>query len=425
MTTGKIELPPKLVKLFNGKARYRCAYGGRGSGKTRSFAIMTAVWGMRLGKAGVQGQILCAREFMNSLADSSFEEVKGAIESIDWLAEYYEVGERYIRSKDGNINYVFAGLRRNLDSIKSKARLLLCWVDEAETVSETAWMKLIPTVRESDSEVWITWNPESKLSATHQRFRENTPDDCKIIEINWRDNPFFPKVLNAARKEDREKRPETYEHVWEGHFLTYHEGAYYSVEMRNANAEGRIGAVAYDRALPVVTSWDLGLSDTTAIWFAQFAGAEVRLIDHYESAGVGLDHYVRMLQSKGYVYDQHILPHDVKVRELGSGKSRLETLGNLGLQNITVAPMLNVDDGIQAVRSMLPNCWFDAEKCMHGVEALRNYHREYNDTMRVWNSRPAHDWSSHSSDSFRYLAVGYRPHTGWGEPIRRNLQGIA
>jgi len=420
-----IELPPKLIELFSGEARYRCAYGGRGSGKSRSFAIMACVRGYMWGQEGRSGQILCAREFMNSLSDSSFEEIAGAIKTYDWLAEYYEVGERYIRSRDGNIEFTFAGLRRNLDSIKSKARILLCWVDEAETVSSVAWDKLDPTIREEGSELWVSWNPESNLSATHKRFRQDPPESSKIVEINWRDNPYFPKVLDLVRRNDFEKRPDNYDHIWEGAFLTHHEGAYYSLEMRDANAQGRITAVPYETISPVITAWDLGIGDTTAIWFAQMIGPETRLIDHYEASGVGLDHYVRVLQQKGYIYDQHILPHDVRVRELGSGKSRLETLQSLGLNNIQIAPQLNVDDGIQASRSLLATCWFDAEKCAHGVDALRAYHREYDDNNRVWKGRPSHDWSSHSADAFRYLAVGYKKTSNWGDPIRRNLRGIA
>jgi len=316
MTIATIELPPKLVELFSGEARWRCAYGGRGSGKSRSFAIMAAVRGYVWGNAGRSGQILCAREFMNSLKDSSFSEVAGAIASYDWLADYYEVGDTFIRSRDGNVEFTFAGLRRNLDSIKSKARILLCWVDEAESVSRMAWDKLEPTVREDGSEVWVSWNPESNLSETHKRFRADPPDGAKVVEINWRDNPYFPNVLDQVRLNDFEKRPETYDHIWEGSFLTYHEGAYYSLEMRDANAQGRITAVPYETASPVVTAWDLGIGDTTAIWFAQVIGPETRLIDHYETSGVGLDHYVRVLQEKGYIYGQHILPHDVRVLSL-------------------------------------------------------------------------------------------------------------
>jgi phage terminase large subunit len=424
---AQLQIPPKLIPVFNAKdVRYRCSYGGRGSGKTRTFALMTAVHGYRWGMSGNTGQILCGREFMNSLDDSSLQEIKAAIQSVPWLDDYYECGEKFIRSRDGRINYVFVGLRRSLDAIKSKANLILAWVDEAETVSESAWRKLIPTVREHDSEIWVTWNPESKESATHKRFRENPPDSMVIAEMNYKDNPWFPHVLELERLSDEERRPDIYDHVWMGDFLVHAEGAYYANEMRDIRNEGRIGIVNYDPAVGVWSSWDLGVGDSTAITFAQFVGPEVRIIDYYENSGVGLDHYVRMLQEKGYVYEGHILPHDVRVRELGTGKSRVETLDSLGIRNITIAPQLMVDDGIQAVRSMLKNCWFDGDKTERLIDALRQYHREWDENGKVWRGRPAHDWCSHPADSFRYLAVGYRPaQTDWGEPIRRNLRGIA
>jgi phage terminase large subunit len=423
--TAEIRLPPKIVDVFEGEARYRGAYGGRGSGKTRSFALMTAVAGYRHGMSGLSGQILCAREHLNSLDESSLEEVKAAIKSVPWLLSYYEIGEKFVRSRDGRINYVFAGLRRNLDSIKSKARIIIAWVDEAEGVSDAAWQKLIPTVREDNSEIWVTWNPETKHSATHRRFRVNPPQDSKICEINWQDNPYFPKVLDKERKEDLKLRPDDYGHIWDGDMKVHADGAYYAVEMREAKAEGRITNVPYDRAVGVVTAWDLGVGDSTSIWFAQFVGAEVRLIDYYESSGVGLDHYVALLNSKGYIYESHVLPHDVRVRELGSGKSRLETLGALGVRPITIAPQLMVDDGIQSVRSMIPRCWFDAEKCERGVDAIRQYRRDYDDKGMTWRGRPLHDWTSHCADALRYLAVGYKPtSSSWGEPLRRNLKGI-
>jgi phage terminase large subunit len=421
---AEIELPSKLVDLFDGEARYRVAFGGRGSGKTRSFALMSAVYGYRWGMSGKQGQILCAREHLNSLDESSLEEVKSAIRSVDWLDAYYEIGEKYVRSRDGRVSYVFAGLRRNLDSIKSKARVILAWVDEAENVSEAAWQKLIPTIREEESEIWVTYNPESKHSAVHQRFRVSPSGDVKVCEINWRDNPWFPDVLNQERMNDQKLRPDVYDHVWEGAFLIHVEGAYYTVEMREANAEGRIGSAPYDRSVGVVTAWDLGVGDSTAIWFAQMVGPEVRLIDYYESSGVGLDHYVAVLNSRGYNYTDHILPHDVRVRELGTGKSRLETLDNLGVRPITIAAQLNVDDGIQAVRSLLGRAWFDEEKCERGIDCLRQYRRDYDENNKSFKARPLHDWSSHGADAMRYLAIGYRPMSQWGESIRRNIKGV-
>ena len=423
---AQLRIPEKLVPVFQGSARVRGSYGGRGSGKTRTFALMTAVRGYQWGMSGKQGQILCLREFMNSLDDSSLEEIKAAIREVPWLADYYEIGEKFIRSKDGRISYTFAGLRRNIDSLKSKSRILLAWIDEAESVSETAWMKLMPTVREADSEVWVTWNPESKESATHKRFRENPPDDAKIAELNYQDNPWFPAVLERERLEDQVKRPEMYDHVWLGDYLTHSEGAYYAVEMRDAKASGRIGFVPYEPSLGVITSWDLGIGDSTSIWFWQVSGVEIRAIDYYEGSGVGLDHYARVLQDKGYIYSEHILPHDVRVKELGTGKSRLETLDNLGIRPVTIAAQLGVDDGIQALRSILPRVWFNAEACERGIDCLRQYHREWNETNKAWQGRPKHDWASHGADAARYFAVGFSPVSQtWGEPIKRRMKGVA
>jgi len=160
----ELEIPDKLRPVFTGKARYRGAHGGRGSAKTSTFARMAAVRAVMEMLAGRSGQIVCGREFMNSLADSSFEEIKSAILSVPWLTPYFHISERAIRTIDGSVRFTFIGLRYSLDSVKSKAKILLAWVDEAENVSEEAWRKLIPTVREDGSEVWVTWNPESYQS---------------------------------------------------------------------------------------------------------------------------------------------------------------------------------------------------------------------------------------------------------------------
>lgn len=165
----------------------------------------------------VSGVILCAREYMNSLSESSMEEIKQAIRSVPFLDNYFDIGEQYIRTKNRRVSYIFTGLRHNLDSIKSKARILIAWVDEAENVSESAWLKLNPTVREENSEVWITWNPEKDGSPTDTRYRKHVPDNSKIIELNYTDNPFFPDVLEQERLSDRERLDDqTYAWVWDG-----------------------------------------------------------------------------------------------------------------------------------------------------------------------------------------------------------------
>lgn len=212
-------LPGKLVTVLDlsESVRFRGAYGGRGSGKTRGFALAAAVMGEKHASAGRSGVILCGREFMNSLDDSSMAEVKQAIAGAPWLTAAYDVGERYIRTKDGRVRFIFAGLRHSLDSIKSKARILLAWVDEAEAVSEAAWEKLLPTVREPDSEVWATWNPEQDSSPTDNRFRKEPPDGALIAEVNHDDNPWFPAVLEQQRLDDQRRLdPQSYAWIWEG-----------------------------------------------------------------------------------------------------------------------------------------------------------------------------------------------------------------
>jgi len=219
-----IEESPKLTRNFIKPARTRVFKGGRGSGKTRGIALRSALRVYQLAEMGVDGVFLASREHLNSLDESSMEEIKGAIRSVPWLAAYFDIGEKYIRTRNRRISYAFAGLRHNLDSIKSKARIIGNWTDEAENVSEVAWRKLIPTIREEgdgwQAENWISYNPESAESATHRRFVASAPDDCIVTEVNWRDNPWFPDILDKQRLEDQRIRPEVYDHIWEGAFLT-------------------------------------------------------------------------------------------------------------------------------------------------------------------------------------------------------------
>jgi len=208
--------------------------------------------------------------------------------------------------------------------------------------------------------------------------------------------------LAAAR---RIMTPEEYAQEFECSFEAAAAGSYYGRLIEEAAVAGRIGPVPHDPRLPVHTSWDLGMDDSTAIWFAQAVGAEVRLIGYYEASGEGLEHYVRLLQSRGFVYGEHWLPHDAEVRELGTGVSRIETLASLGLKP-RLLPALRIEDGVNAARLLLPRCWFDRDACAAGLAALRHYRRDYDEKLRAYRSRPVHDWSSHGADAFRYLAVG-------------------
>ena len=189
-------------------------------------------------------------------------------------------------------------------------------------------------------------------------------------------------------------------------------GAVFGKELQKLHEKGQICSVPYNPAVKVETFWDLGVGDSTVIWFVQRVGQAVHVIDFYENRGEGLPHYVKVLQGKDYLYGTHNAPHDIEVRELSTGKSRRETAYDLGI-NFRVVPKLPLEDGLHAAQMLLPRCWFDAELCKPGLEALRQYHRAYNERLRSFRNTPVHDWSSHSADAFRYLAVGLREDRGF------------
>ena len=428
MATARIEVPAKLIPVFAGSADVRGAYGGRGSGKTRSFAKMAAVRGFIHGQAGDSGLILCARQFMNSLEDSSLEECKRAIEEEPFLAAYYEVGDKYIKSRDGRISFAFVGLDRNIASVKSKGRILLCWVDEAEPVTDEAWTTLIPTLREEgegwNAELWVTWNPKRKNAPVERRFRQSTDPRVKVAECNWRDNPKFPGKLERDRQRDLQERPEQYDHIWEGGYVTVVEGAYFARHLTEAKAQGRIGKVAADPLLTLRAFVDIGgtgaKADNFVIWIAQFVGREIRVLDHYEAQGQPLEAHLIWMRSKGYVPGkvQFWLPHDGdtqdKVHDV-SYRSALETAGYA----VDVVP--NQGKGaaslrIEAVRRLFPLMWFADEATEAGRAALGWYH-EKRDEQRGIGLGPEHDWASHSSDAFGLMAIVYEAPSG--QPVQQ------
>jgi phage terminase large subunit len=375
---------------------------------------MTAVRGYMWSKAAREGIILCCRQFMNSLADSSLEEIKAAIQSEPWLADFYEIGEKYVRTKDGRINYAFSGLDRNIDSIKSKARILLGWVDEAEPVTEEAWQKLIPTLREEDSELWVTWNPERKNSATHKRFGNLNALDprTKIVEMNWRDNPWFPAILERKRLKDKAERPDSYEHIWEGDFVTVMEGAYYAKSLTEAKAGKRISPVARDPLMTIRAVWDIGgtgaKADACAIVVCQFVGVQIRVLDYYEAVGQPLATHVQWLRDKKFDKALCILPHDGATHDKVYDVSYESALNDAGF-NTEVIP--NQGKGaaslrIESARRLFPNIWFNDATTTPLTDALGWYH-EKKDDKRDIGLGPEHDWSSHGADAFGLMCVAY------------------
>lgn len=430
MTTAQIKLPRKLKSVFLGPADVRGAHGGRGSAKTRSFALMSAVRGYMFGMAGQSGIILCARQFMNSLSDSSLEEIKRAIEDEPFLADWYEVGEKYIRSKCGRIDFAFAGLDRSIDSIKSKGRILICWVDEAEPVTATAWSTLIPTLREEGSgwnaELWVTWNPKSKKAAVENRFRFANDPLIKIVEMNWRDNPRFPAKLERERQRDLEKRPDQYDHIWEGQYVKVVEGAYYAKCLTESRRNHRIGRVGADPLMTRRAFIDIGgtgaKADAFAMWIAQFVGRDIRALDYYEAVGQPLATHLKWMHERGYEpkHTQIWLPHDGETHDRVFDVSYESSLRSAGFE-VTVVP--NQGKGaaksrIEAGRRIFPSIsfneppdvqltpegWYESPTCAAGIEALGWYH-EKKDEERDVGLGPEHDWSSHGADAFGLMCV--------------------
>jgi len=251
--------------------------------------------------------------------------------------------------------------------------------------------------------------------------RAKTEADWSFLEFKASQTKIIPEQeLKAAL---REMGQDKYDQEFECSFNAAVEGSYYGSIINDLEANGRIAEFPRDDLCRSFTAWDIGMGDSTAIWVAQVAGKEVRLLDCVENHGVGLDWYVSWLRENNYQSFDHILPHDVEVRELGTGKSRKEVLQEAGL-NVTVAPRLSIADGIQATRRLLPRCWFHPDT-KQGLNALRNYRKEYDEKRSVFYDKPLHDWSSHFSDAMRYLAVGLDESDGsWSKPLPNNVRWV-
>jgi len=278
-----------------------------------------------------------------------------------------------------------------------------CVLDEVGDMNPKVWNEVLrPSL--SDRLGWCLFigTPKGMNHFAEFRDRAEETEGWKLIEFKASQTGIIPESeLNAARDEMGEDK---YQQEFECNFNSAVEGAYYGQIVNDLEAKGRISTVDRDDLCKSYVAWDLGMGDSTCLWVAQLVGKEVRLIDFVENHGVGLDWYVNWLKENRYERFDQYLPHDVEVRELGTGRSRKEVLQEAGLE-ITVAPRLSVADGIQAVRRLLPRCWFDKDKTKQGINALRNYRREYNEKQNVYYEKPLHDWCSHAADSFRYLAI--------------------
>lgn len=419
-----LEIPEAFGFLFQ-PSRYKIAYGGRGAAKSESYARALLAKGM----AQPEG-ILCARELQVSMADSVHALLEHTIDETPEFAAFYKVRDKEITGKNGTF-FIFKGLKHNITEIKSTHGITICWVEEAQVVSDKSWETLIPTIREDNSEIWISFNTKNPTDPTYQRFVLKKRANAIVKKVSYRDNPFFPKVLDDERKELEDDDPEAYEHVWEGEFDTRYSGSVYA---KHVNQNQISEKVQYDPMRPIYTAWDLGFDDATAVIFYQLARDEIHIIDYYESNFEGIQHYCEVLYgakitvdtrapdtgritkwhfseyldelrgSYNYTGGKHFAPHDAAYKlQAAQGRSITEQAAEFDVK-FDVVQATNQQSSEQSLRKALPKCWFNTERTKDLVHALMNYHYEFDEDRKIYSKVPVHDWSSHACDGMELMA---------------------
>lgn len=406
---AQIDFPEKMQFLFQ-PHRYKVLYGGRGGAK--SWGIARA---LLLTAATRTIRVLCAREIQKSLEESVHKLLKDQIVALG-LGDQFEVTQSKIRHVGNAYNpgngseFSFEGIRYNVDKIKSYEGVDICWVEEAHQTSKSSWDVLIPTIRKSGSEIWISFNPQLETDETYKRFVKNVPPNAKAVMMNWRDNPWFPEELRQEMEYLKSTNYDDYLWIWEGQCRVMLDGAVYAKEFRDARANGRIRKVPYDPALAVHVFVDLGWADSTALWFAQRGVMECRFINYYHDRGQKWEFYMKYIRSQGYNIDTIWLPHDARQRHIATGTSVWELTKAGGFKRRLV-PRLKLFDGINAARTLFPIAYFDEIQCADGLKALMHYKYDVDNEDKdnpVYSKEPVHDWSSHGADGFRYAAIGMR-----------------
>ena len=279
-------------------------------------------------------------------------------------------------------------------------------LDEYADMHPGVWGEVIRPLL-ADRQGWAVFigTPKGRNAFYELHERGKTDPDWQSIMLRASETRILdPDELASAA---RDMTPEQYTQEFECSFEAAIMGAYFGREMAEAERSDRIGEAPYDDSVPVYTVWDLGIADSTAIWFWQLAGNEIHVIDYYEANGQSIEHYAKVKASKPYRYADDFVPHDARVREFGTGRTRIETMKAHGIRPRLV-PDHKIMDGINAARVLFPRIWFDEDKCRDGLEALRQYRTEYDEKKRAFKDQPRHDWTSHAADAFRYLAMAHR-----------------
>jgi phage terminase large subunit len=359
---------------------------------------------------------VCIREVQKSLADSAKRLIEQKLSKLGLgEADGFKVYRDVIKTPgDGLI--IFQGMAdHTADSIKSLEGFNRAWVEEAQGLTLRSMTLLRPTIRAPGSQLWFSWNPRRKSDPVDIMLRGPTqPTGTKVVRANWSDNPWFPAELEQERLDCQRDDADQYGHIWEGDYVTVTTGAYFAQALTQAKAEKRIGVVAADPLLRIKTFWDLGVSDSMAIWVAQFVGREIRVLDYIEGQGQPLAYYAEQLRTKGYGNALCVLPHDGAERDSVRAVKFEDHLRDAGFEVQTVknqgkgAALLR----IEAVRRLFPQIWINQATTIDGVECLGAYH-ERKDDKRDVGLGPEHDWASHAADAFGLMCVAYE------EPVVR------
>ena len=388
-------------------ARFKGAWGGHGGGKSHFFGeLLVERCLLNPGTLAV-----CIREIQRTLSQSSKRLVETKIGELGVGAQFRVLYDR-IETPGGGL-IIFQGMQdATAESIKSLEGYQIAWIEEAQTLSPRSLQLLRPTIRAEGSEIWASWNPRRKSDAVDEFLRQKKPDNAIVVKANWRDNPWFPSVLDEERQLDLERYPERYGHIWSGDYAKAFEGAYWARELAEARRQGRISEVARDPLLPIRLYWDIGgagaKADACAIWVVQFVGQAIRILDYIEGQGQVLGYYTNELRARGYEKALCFLPHDGVNTNAITGLRYADHLRDAEF-NVTVVPNQGAGAAsmrIEAVRRLFPKVWFNADATEAGRDALGYYH-ERKDEARDIGLGPEHDWSSHAADAFGLMAISY------------------
>lgn len=407
---------------------FKVLYGGRDG--IKSWTVGQSL--LALGTGTIPGwpdplRILCGRETMDSIRESVHQLLCDQIVRMG-LEDFYHPLQSEIRGLNGT-EFVFCGLRKQtVSSIKSYEAIDICWIEEASVVSRRSLTILLPTIRKPGSEIWFTLNPDLETDAVYQDFVINPPNGAVVCRTSFNDNNWLSAESRQKIETLRERDPDLFHHVYEGATRSMVEGAIYKAEIQAAERDGRIRSVPYDPTMPVDTFFDLGFADRVSIWAAQKTPFEIRILRYFEGDHQAIAYYLREMQTWGYVFGTCYLPWDGGTKSLGTGKS-IEELMRLQGFTTRVNRQMNVADGINAVRTLFPQMYFDQTLCADGLQYLRRYQwgppaRVGEGKFEVPRSQPLHDDASHPADALRTLAVGIKePERPYKPPEEAYHQG--